>query len=278
MEISSGTVFTNDGVCLHYTEAGAGPDMLLVSGWTLGTEIWRHQIEEFAQTHHVVAFDYRGHGRSERPTHGYRLARFAADTREVIKNLGLIDVTWVGHGLGVGVAWSYWDLFGGQDLKRFVLIDQLPAMVAQPDWPDDFAGRIGATLRTDTLAEWVSTVRGPQGEEAAADALSRMISPRMSDEDSEWILSVMMGPNRDAATQLLFDFCIGDWRDVTPLIDIPTLVLAGEIGLFDVAPVAASMPGATVRVVSAADRGSHMMIWENPGLVNQLIRDFLAGH
>ena len=58
----SGDVTTNDGVKLHYVEAGSGPDLLLVNGWTLTAELWRHEIGEFSRTHHVVAYDHRGHG------------------------------------------------------------------------------------------------------------------------------------------------------------------------------------------------------------------------
>jgi non-heme chloroperoxidase len=96
---------TNDGVRLHYVEAGTGPDLLLVSGWTLTAELWRHQIEEFSRTHHVVAYDHRGHGQSDHPLYGYRMARLAADAHQVIEALGLSGITMVAHSMGCGGGW-----------------------------------------------------------------------------------------------------------------------------------------------------------------------------
>ena len=139
----AGEVTTNDGVRLHYVEAGTGPDLLLVSGWTLTAELWRHQIEEFWSTHHVVAYDHRGHGQSDHPPYGYRMARLAADAHEVIEALGLSDITVVANSMGCGVAFAYWDLYRDERLRRLVLIDEPPALSSQPDWPQGMAAEVG---------------------------------------------------------------------------------------------------------------------------------------
>jgi pimeloyl-ACP methyl ester carboxylesterase len=97
----AGKITTNDGVNLNYVEAGSGPDVLVVSGWTMTTSAWHHQINEFSRTHHVVAYDHRGHGQSDRPSYGHRISRLAADAHQVIESLGLSDVTWVGHSMGM---------------------------------------------------------------------------------------------------------------------------------------------------------------------------------
>jgi non-heme chloroperoxidase len=34
-------VTTDDGVRLHYLEAGSGPDLLFLSGWTITAELWQ---------------------------------------------------------------------------------------------------------------------------------------------------------------------------------------------------------------------------------------------
>ena len=70
-QIESGHFKTSDGVQLHYLEAGSGPTLVFVPGWTMPAEIWDPQIRHFAATHRVVALDPRGHGRSEKPAHGY---------------------------------------------------------------------------------------------------------------------------------------------------------------------------------------------------------------
>ena len=78
-QVESGHFKTSDGVQLHYLEAGSGPLLLFVPGWTMPAEIWDPQIRHFASTHHVVALDPRGHGRSEKPAHGYYPSRRGRD-------------------------------------------------------------------------------------------------------------------------------------------------------------------------------------------------------
>ena len=277
----SGHITTNDGVRLHYVEAGSGPDLLLVSGWTLTAEVWRHQIEEFSQTHHVVAYDHRGHGLSDSPSYGYRISRFAADARQIIEALQLTNVTLVGHSMGCGVAWAYWDLYGGERLARLVLIDEPPALMYQSDWTPEMISEIGSVHSAATLAELISALRGPDAQAVAAGVLDIMCSSSMPENDRELIYEQMMLMDREAASILMFDNVTQDWRDILRLITIPTLVIGGESSLFSarwVDNLGASISGSTIVVISAADRGSHLSFFEKPSVVNSAIRDFLAAH
>jgi len=58
-EFQSGHFRTSDGVELRYLEAGTGPTLVLVPGWTMPAEIWQHQIRHFASMYRVVALDPR---------------------------------------------------------------------------------------------------------------------------------------------------------------------------------------------------------------------------
>ena len=57
---------TSDGVTLHYLEAGSGPTIVFVPGWTMPAEIWEHQLRYFSDAFRVVALDPRGQGLSEK--------------------------------------------------------------------------------------------------------------------------------------------------------------------------------------------------------------------
>lgn len=63
------TVRSADGTALHVEEFGPsdGPTVVFVHGWTMALRFWRYQVEELARDHRVVAYDLRGHGRSEVP-------------------------------------------------------------------------------------------------------------------------------------------------------------------------------------------------------------------
>jgi non-heme chloroperoxidase len=276
--IHCGVVKTGDGVRLAYLEAGDGPDLLLVAGWTLTTELWRHQIEEFARTHHVVAYDHRGHGRSQDAGYGYRVSRFAADARDVITSLRLSDVTWVGHSMGCAVAWAYWDLFGDADLGRLVLLDEPAVTVSQPDWAPQTAAEVGAIHDAAGVAGFTAAVRGPQGGQAMAAVFERMTTRGLADADREVVIgqSRLMSPQ--SASALMFDHAMADWRDVLPRITVPTLIIGGEASMFPadgIRNLGKAIPGSQVVMIAAAEGGSHLAFYENPGSVNAAIRAFL---
>jgi non-heme chloroperoxidase len=274
----TGDVTTNDGVRLHYVEAGTGPDLLLVSGWTLTAALWRHQIEEFSRTHHVVAYDHRGHGQSDHPRYGYRMARLAADAHQVIGALGLSDVTVVAHSMGCGVVFAYWDLYRDERLGRLVLIDQPPALISQPDWPEGTAAQVGAAHTAEGLPAFAAAVRGQQAGAVAAGALDTMVTAQLPPGERAEILDQILLTDRETASLLLFASATQDWRDLLPEITVPTLVIGGGASIFSAASMenlAAAIPGAAVRIIPAADGGSHLSIIDNPAAVNGAIRTFL---
>jgi non-heme chloroperoxidase len=97
---SSGFFTTSDGVQLHYLEAGSGPAIVFVPGWTMPAEIWNEQIQEFSRRYHVVALDPRSQGRSEKVTEGHFPERRARDVYELVQQLGLEPAVLVGWSLG----------------------------------------------------------------------------------------------------------------------------------------------------------------------------------
>ena len=128
---------------------------------------WRHQIADFARTHHVVAVDHRGHGESDKPDHGYRVARLSTDVHQLVHALDLTEVVWVAHSMGCALAWSYWDMFGGDRLSRLVLFDEPAVLLRQPNWPDDLAERLGALY-----------VLGADRRTSSPDCADRRATPR----------------------------------------------------------------------------------------------------
>lgn len=279
-DVHSGHVTTNDGVRLHYLEAGTGPDLLLVHGWSQAAAQWRKQIQEFSSTHHVIAIDLRGHGDSDKPGHGYRIARLAADLRDVVTQLDLHDITWIGHSMGCSVTWSYWDTFGGDRIGRIVLVDQTAVLVADPAWPEGQSAKLGAIFDYATVSSLNAGLHGPDAESVTRQLIGGMFTAQTPAEEVEWnIERNLTGLPRPHAGTLLIDHAYQDWRDVLPRVTVPTLVIGGVASLFPTSGidwVASQIPEASVRIFTADERGSHFMFWENDKLFTEVVRDFLA--
>ena len=82
--IASKYFTTNDGVRLHYLEAGAGKPLILVHGFSQSAEQFKFQIEGLRDRYRVIALDLRGHGESEKPNFGLKIHRLAEDLREAL--------------------------------------------------------------------------------------------------------------------------------------------------------------------------------------------------
>ena len=62
------TTLDVDGRRVFAVEAGHGEPVLLLHGYPQSASCWRHQIAALAESHHVVAPDWPGFGRSDPPT------------------------------------------------------------------------------------------------------------------------------------------------------------------------------------------------------------------
>jgi pimeloyl-ACP methyl ester carboxylesterase len=160
----------------------------------------------------VVAVDRRNHGLSDRPAHGQRMSRHAADVRELIAQLDLRDVLLVGSSMGANIALSYVDLFGSAALRGLVLVDQTPKMINEDGWDLGFVG-----LTRDGAEQWVR--RFPEG----VQAIHRMPPPEVLEAASD-------GPafSIDETRDLLRDHTFADWRDVVPRVEVPVTAVAGR--------------------------------------------------
>jgi epoxide hydrolase 4 len=99
----------NEGVRLHYVEAGEGPLVVLLHGFPEYWYSWRHQIPALAAAgYRVVAPDMRGYNLSDKP-HGWRLYDtdcLAGDVAGLIRHCGQERAHVVGHDWGAAVAYA----------------------------------------------------------------------------------------------------------------------------------------------------------------------------
>ena len=54
-----------------------------------------------------IVFDQRGHGESQTPVFGQRMARHGRDLAELLNHLGVNDATLVGASMGGNTIWAY---------------------------------------------------------------------------------------------------------------------------------------------------------------------------
>ena len=101
---TAGHVTTSDGVRLHYVEAGVGKPVVMIPGWSQSAAQFKYQLTGLHDRYRLIAVDMRGHGASEKPAFGYKIARLSKDLHEVLVALDLHEVVLLGHSIeGVGL-------------------------------------------------------------------------------------------------------------------------------------------------------------------------------
>ena len=138
--MSSNFITTRDGTRIFFKDWGPKTAQPIVfhHGWPLSSDDWDNQMLYFLEKgFRVVAFDRRGHGRSDQTDIGNDMDTYAADTAELAKALDLNNAVHVGHSTGGGVVTRYAAKAAEGRLAKAVLIGAVPPiMVASASNPD----------------------------------------------------------------------------------------------------------------------------------------------
>ena len=150
----AGTLVVDDG-------GKGGLAVVLVHSLAGTARQWSEQLRHLRQSRRAVAFDFRGHGRSEAPKNGdYTIAGMAADIAATVDSLGLGRFVLVGHSMGGGAALVYAGMHPERVLG-LMLIDpigdgkQIPAAEA-----NGFLTGLEADYDNASQAYWTS-IAGP---------------------------------------------------------------------------------------------------------------------
>ena len=277
--IKEGFFTTNDGVKLHYLEAGSGKPLVMIPGWSQSAVQFKHQLSGLSDKYRVIALDMRGHGDSDKPNHGYRIQRLSKDVHEFLTVNNLTDVTLAGHSMGCSVIWGYWELFGPDRLAKLILIDQMPMITANPIWSDKEKEDAGAIFDKDALYANVNALAGPDGVKTTEGFIGGMFTKQYPRDEVNWVIQRNLLFPREYAARLLFDHATNDWRDVIPRINLPTLVVGNKISLMGWKSqqwIGSQIPGARVDIFEEAEGGNHFMFMENPEKFNRIVKEFMG--
>lgn len=258
--VTSHQFTSSDGAELHYLEAGTGPLIVFVPGWTMPAEIWQSQIDHFAAAYRVVAFDPRGQGRSEKVSYGYYAERRARDIGELLQHLGDEPAILVGWSLGVHEALEYTRQAGTERVSGLVLVDH----PISADWSTSpaFKSRYAEvqTNREEWMRMFVRAIFATPQPEPYLDAIT----------------AAALSTPANATAIMIGNLILMDTGDLTPavaILDKPALFVwrDGRPAEWKEA-VLRYKPDAEIVVV--ADAG-HALFVDQPERFNEAVEDFI---
>ncbi len=225
-----GYIQTDDGVRLFYRDwgnrEGARP-ILFVSSWSLTSDAWAYQMAPLSeQGCRCIAFDRRGHGRSDESPTGYGFDRLADDIAALMEALDLRGVTLVGHSMATGEIVRCLTRHGsGQPgsgrVAGVVMVGTItPLMARTGDNPDGVDPAMFETFRSEQLLRDFPKWLG--------DNIDPFVNEETSVEMKGWVTGMALQSSLNALLECHRAITSADFREELPAIAVPTLVVHGE--------------------------------------------------
>jgi len=79
---------------------GNGPRIVLLHGIGMDWRVWQAISRRLRRSFSPMMIDLRGHGESDKPSHGYTLGHYASNVEEILDRLGIYGVILAGSSLG----------------------------------------------------------------------------------------------------------------------------------------------------------------------------------
>ena len=120
---------------IYYEAHGQGQPFIFFSETACDGEIWKlFQVPEFSKDHRVIIHDYRGTGKSSKPSMDYSTRMFCDDAVAVLDDLNVKDAIVLGHSMGGRVA-QLLALEYPQRVKKLILASSGASFPGSPGLP-----------------------------------------------------------------------------------------------------------------------------------------------
>ena len=242
-----------DGVRIYYEQRGAGPAVLLSHGYSASARMWQGQMDALSDGYHLIAWDMRGHDRSDSPDDPalYSHEATIADMAAVLDECGAGRAVIAGLSLGGFMSLAF-HLAHPTRTAALMLFDTGPGYKR-----DD--GRAG----WNRLANSMAVAYEQKGLAAAGTSAEVTVARHRSAQGLAHAARGMLAQKDGRVIESL------------PLIKVPTLVLVGENDT-QFRPsadyMAAKIPGAEEVILAQAGHAANL---DRPAEFNAAVRAFL---
>jgi pimeloyl-ACP methyl ester carboxylesterase len=278
------------GLDLHLTRwgpetAASESPLILLHGWLDVGETFQFMVDAFKKDRPIVAPDWRGFGRSERPQEGYGFPDYLGDFDELMDLISPVPARIVGHSMGGNIAC----LYAGLRPERVRCLVSLEG-IGMP--------RTSAQQAPQRMRKWLDQIKAPAIEKNYNDfeqltAIIQFRYPRLSPGIAEFVARAWGLPDEHGRVRLAADprhhwanpilykreDAEATWREIqAPLMMMlgdqsDYLNRLGEDGTLEA--LRQAYPGVEITTVAGA---GHMLHLERPDSVAALVEPFLDAH
>ncbi|HEY7979485.1 MAG TPA: alpha/beta hydrolase [Rhizomicrobium sp.] len=212
-------VKTKDGIELFSKDWGEGRTLVFLHSWAVTNDIWQYQHAHFLERgYRVVAFDRRGHGRSDQP-YDYRIDTLADDLAAVLEAHDLKDATLIGHSMGCNEIVRYLSRHGASRVAKIALIaPTTPCLLKTADNPDGMDGALFEGMREQWRRDFPKWL---------IDNSRPFFVPQTSQAMIDWGMATMAQIPLHVAIACNKAITDNDFRPDCRSVKVPTLIAQG---------------------------------------------------
>ena len=243
---------------IYYEDLGNGPAILFITGWPLSHQMWEYQVTPLREKgYRCITYDRRGFGQSDNALNDYSYEALANDLNALIEALDISEITLVGFSMGGGEVIKYLTQFGKSRISKIILVSSIiPYMLKTADNPNGVPSEIFEKFdekiradRPEFLNDFGKTFF----------SISSSKNP-VSEGILQWVNQLALNASAKATLECMKSFSNTDFRTELSLIDVPTLIIHGDLDL--TVPIEATsmqaaqmIPNAKLKVYEGAPHG-----------------------
>ena len=261
-----------DGIKIYYEEYGKEHEksIVMVPGHGGTIEFFRRNIPAIAEKYHVVAYDMRGHGKSDRINRHLTIDRCSEDLKTLIEVCGLEKPVLLGWSMGSNINMSYVMKYGCEKISGIIVVDNSNKMINDEEWKlgawNDYEG---------AMAYLEGLVQTGWKQYAEASAPMFFGEGEIDPDDLEWVKKAYADETIECMLPIVMTNIFSSYKEALPLITVPTLIFCGLRKSFYDPSI---MYGIAERIQDAAVvglDGGHIMFFQDADRFNRAVIDFM---
>lgn len=257
-----------EDLSIYYEIEGNGEPLFLLHGMSNNSQSWREQIQMLKNHYTVIAWDAPGYGKSSNPNIEFRnFKQFARVLNGMLEQLNLENIYLLGHSMGAAIAIDFCTLYPLK-IKKLILAD-----------PTRGAAALDSNVNEQKLKDRLFSIGNLDPEEIADKRIKALLSPYASKEVYQRVKEIMVQVRPAGYRSVAYSLYDLNQMDILPSIDVPVLVMCGELdSVTPVKEAAAIHDQLKNSQLVIIPKGGHLCYQENPEVFNSTIIEFLQTH
>ena len=268
--MESQTVVGGNGtnIVIEATGSPSNIPLVFIHGYSQSRLCWKHQFSsDLTDDFHVVRFDIRGHGDSDKPGGGYADPElWATDVQAVIDSIEADEVILIGWSYGGLIMSDYLCVSGTEDILGLNYVSAI-----SEKGTDDAAKFAGEEFAA--MADGFESTDAKESVETLSNFVDLCVATDLSPEDHHLMLgyNVKTPPHVRKSLQARTVENEGTLKN----LDVPVLLTHGDAD--PVVSIGAARKHADLipdADLSIYEGGGHSPFWEEPERFNNELREF----